>query len=47
VAFEPAEGVGFADIDPETGYLATPACPKAFSEGFLAGTVPTEVCLLH
>jgi penicillin-binding protein 1B len=47
VAFDVPEGLQFADIDPETGYLATAACPKAVNEAFIAGTLPTEICLLH
>ena len=40
-------GVAFADIDPETGQLATPACPHVVSEVFLEGTQPVEFCTLH
>ncbi len=36
-----------AEIDPETGLLATPACPAIRSEMFIAGTEPTETCYLH
>jgi len=39
--------VTFADIDPETGQLASPACPRIFHEAFLAGTEPTQVCHTH
>ena len=41
------EGIGFTDICPLTGKLATSYCPKTFSEAFLAGTEPTAVCDLH
>jgi penicillin-binding protein 1B len=47
VAFDVPEGIGFMEIDPLTGKLATAACPKTFNEAFLAGTEPTEVCDLH
>jgi penicillin-binding protein 1B len=40
-------GVVNADIDPATGFLATPACPEQFPEAFLEGTAPTETCPLH
>jgi membrane carboxypeptidase/penicillin-binding protein len=46
-SFEPPDGIVFADIDRDTGKLATPACPRVFHESFLAGTVPTEYCPLH
>ncbi len=34
-------------IDPETGALATDACPQVITEVFLDGRIPTEVCHLH
>ena len=45
--FEAPEGITFIDIDPDTGKLAAPGCPRTFREAFLAGTEPTEVCDLH
>ena len=36
-----------ADIDPETGYLVTPACPQRMTEVFIAGTAPREECPVH
>jgi penicillin-binding protein 1B len=47
VPFEPPEGIGFADIDRDTGLLALPQCPRVTSEAFLTGTEPTEFCTLH
>ena len=47
VSFEAPEGITFVSIDPETGKLATPNCPKTFDEAFLSGTEPTTVCELH
>jgi membrane carboxypeptidase/penicillin-binding protein len=47
VPFDVPEGISFMDIDPLTGKLSTPACPKIFTEAFLAGSEPTEVCDLH
>ncbi|MEO8070754.1 MAG: PBP1A family penicillin-binding protein, partial [Acidobacteriota bacterium] len=46
-AFDVPEGVVYADIDPLSGQLASPNCPKTFREAFLEGTAPTEVCELH
>ncbi len=45
--FEVPDGVGFAEIDADTGKLVSPACPRVFHEAFLAGTEPTEVCEVH
>jgi penicillin-binding protein 1B len=47
VPFETPTGIVFADIDRDTGKLATAACPRVFREAFLAGTEPTETCPLH
>ena len=46
VPFEVPDGISFVDIDPDTGKLATPSCPRVFSEAFLAGTEP-PTCELH
>jgi penicillin-binding protein 1B len=35
------------EIDPESGMLATPYCPQAHREIFVAGTEPVAVCPLH
>jgi penicillin-binding protein 1B len=47
VAHAPPQGVETAEIDPESGYLATSACPQAFREAYLAGTAPKDPCPLH
>jgi len=47
VPFDVPDGITFVDIDPLTGKLATPTCPKTFNEAFRAGTEPTTVCELH
>jgi penicillin-binding protein 1B len=47
LAFEVPEGIAFAEIDPDTGALATPACPRRFTEAFLVGTVPSHPCAEH
>jgi len=46
-SFDAPEGINFAEIDPQTGQLAGPACPRRFSEAFIAGTEPTKMCELH
>jgi penicillin-binding protein 1B len=46
-AFSAPDGIVTADIDPESGQLATANCPKTRSEVFLAGTQPIETCALH
>jgi penicillin-binding protein 1B len=47
IPFDAPEGITFVDIDPATGKLATPICPKTFTEAFIAGSEPTESCDLH
>jgi len=45
--FEPPPGVIQEIIDPETGQLATPQCPKTTTEYFVSGTEPGQFCELH
>ncbi len=45
--FSAPDGIVTAEIDPDTGQLATANCPKKASEVFLAGTQPIETCALH
>jgi penicillin-binding protein 1B len=45
--FDAPDGIVTAEIDAETGELATPSCPKVRSQVFIAGTQPVEVCRLH
>jgi penicillin-binding protein 1B len=45
--FETPEGMTFVDIDRDTGFLATPACPRIFNEAFIQGTEPVRACPLH
>lgn len=47
IPFDVPDGIAFVDIDPLSGKLATPACPKTFTEAFRAGTEPTTACELH
>ncbi|MGO9060570.1 MAG: transglycosylase domain-containing protein [Candidatus Binataceae bacterium] len=41
------DGIVMATIDPDTGGLATPACPRRVSVPFLQGTAPRRFCSLH
>jgi penicillin-binding protein 1B len=45
--FRAPDGIVTVEIDPGTGQLATPACPKTQAEVFLSGTQPVESCQLH
>jgi penicillin-binding protein 1B len=36
-----------AEIDPDTGFLVTPYCPRRMTEVFIEGTAPTEPCHVH
>jgi membrane carboxypeptidase/penicillin-binding protein len=45
--FQVPSGISFAEIDRDTGKLATPNCERRINESFLAGTEPTEYCPLH
>jgi penicillin-binding protein 1B len=47
VSFKVPDGIVFADIDRDTGRLATPECPRVITEAFLDGTQPTEFCEVH
>jgi penicillin-binding protein 1B len=46
-AFDPPDGIVFADIDRDTGKLATPLCPRVIHQPFLGGTQPLESCPVH
>ena len=47
VGLGPPEGIETAQIDPESGFLATSACPTQIPEAYLLGTAPKEMCPLH
>ncbi len=40
-------GITIAEIDPESGYLSTSACPESFPEAFPDDLVPVQTCPLH
>jgi penicillin-binding protein 1B len=44
---KPNTGITEAEIDPETGGLATPSCGNRRKELFITGTEPTIPCPLH
>jgi penicillin-binding protein 1B len=46
-SFPVPDGIVFAEIDKDTGQLATAACPRVFREAFLAGTEPHDTCSVH
>lgn len=45
--FAEPSGIQMATIDPTTGGIATPACPRAIALPFLLGTAPTQPCPVH
>jgi penicillin-binding protein 1B len=45
--FDVPEGVTFVEIDRDNGKLAAPTCPRKFTESFLVGTEPVELCDVH
>jgi penicillin-binding protein 1B len=45
--FPAPDGIVTANIDPLSGELATPSCPRSHAEVFIAGTQPLEYCQLH
>lgn len=45
--FEVPDGVVRMQVDPQTGELATSACPDVRSEYYLVGTEPKQFCHLH
>ena len=42
--FIPPPNIERLEIDPESGALALPGCPRRQTEIFLAGTAPSEIC---
>ena len=47
LAFKVPDNITYADIDRDTGQLATPSCTRVITEVFAAGTEPREFCQLH
>lgn len=44
---DPPPGITMVNIDPASGGIATPSCPRQASLPFLEGTEPTQICPLH
>ena len=45
--FNQPSGIEFIDVDPLSGYRATPNCPRVVREVFLKSEAPTAFCPLH
>ena len=45
--FQVPSDIVTAEIDPETGALATPECPRRMTEVFISGTQPRVECSAH
>lgn len=45
--FQVPDGVVSAQVDPDSGQLATSACPRVVTDYYLLGTQPVQFCLLH
>jgi len=45
--FDPPAGMVQEVIDPQTGQLATPNCPKTVTQYFVSGSEPHQFCELH
>jgi penicillin-binding protein 1B len=45
--FEVPDNVHFVDIDRDTGAAALPGCLRVYSEAFLSGSEPHELCEIH
>jgi penicillin-binding protein 1B len=45
--FPAPDGIVSIDIDPQSGMVATPACPTRRTEVYIAGTQPVAVCPVH
>jgi penicillin-binding protein 1A len=44
---DPPPGITIVTIDPASGGIATPACPRQVALPFLSGSEPTRICPLH
>ncbi len=45
--FRPPPGIEIVEVDPLSGYLATPNCPQVIREAFFESQGPKEFCPLH
>ncbi len=46
-AFEVPDSISFVDVDRDTGATAISGCLRVFTESFLAGTEPSQICEIH
>jgi penicillin-binding protein 1B len=46
-SFQVPSDIVTAEIDPDTGWLATSACPRRMTEVFISGTAPRLECPVH
>mgnify|MGYP000658952079 CR=1 FL=1 len=46
-AFDVPDGISVVDIDRDTGATALPACLRVFTESFVTGSEPRELCEVH
>ena len=45
--FEVPPNINFVDIDRDTGATALSSCLRVFSESFVSGSEPTQICEIH
>jgi membrane carboxypeptidase/penicillin-binding protein len=45
--FKVPKGIVMATIDPDSGGLATPRCPRRMTVPFLVGSEPRQLCRVH
>jgi len=45
--FIPPRGIEMVEVDPLSGYRATPNCPQVIEEAFFKGSAPEDFCPLH
>jgi len=45
--FIPPRGIEMVEVDPLSGYRATPNCPQVIEEAFFKGSSPEDFCPLH
>ena len=46
-AFDVPDNINFVDVDRDTGATALPGCLRVYSECFLSGSEPHELCEIH
>ena len=46
-SFDVPDNINFVDVDRDTGATALPGCLRVYSECFLSGSEPHELCEIH